>query len=499
MSIKRKFPAPLTVLMIVIVIAAIATQILPAGQYNKLYSKGDSSFYMQSNGGEMQLPFTQKTLDSLGIRIKIESFKNGDIQKPISIPGTYYKLHGNRQGPIDILQAPMKGIMGAMDIILIILMIGGFIGVFYQSGAIDKGLLYLSYKMKGRETWLIIIVTFSFILGGTTFGMDEESLAFYPLLVPVFLMAGYDLLVPLAVIYTGTRIGHLSSITNPFSTILASNSAGISWINGINGRILMLVVSSAVTLWFITRYAQKVKKDPSASLVYRVDGVVSSTFAAPASGEAIPKLERKTVWILVLFMSTFLAMVLGVVFFKWWAVEMGALFLTSSLILGLVLRMNEKLFIEKFIKGSESLLSVSFVVGFARGVTIILNDGGSSDTILYYSTQLIGSMPPAVFIVILMILYMFFTLFIASHTGLAVLTMPIMGSLGVVVGVPGEQVVNAYLYGVGIMNLITPVGLILPSLALVNVSYKAWLKFVFPLMLILTVICALFLIVGVLR
>jgi uncharacterized ion transporter superfamily protein YfcC len=160
--------------------------------------------------------------------------------------------------------------------------------------------------------------------------------------------------------------------------------------------------------------------------------------------------------------------------------------------------MSEKLFIEKFIKGAESLLGVSFVVGFARGVSIILNEGRISDTILYYSAQLTGSLPPALFIVILMLLYMLFTLFIASSSGMAVLTMPIMGSLGVVVGVPGEEVVNTYLYGMGIMGLITPVGLILPSLAIVNVSYKTWLKFVFPLMLILTVICALFLIAGVL-
>jgi uncharacterized ion transporter superfamily protein YfcC len=498
MSIKRAFPAPLTVLMIIIALAAIATWLLPAGQYNKLSIKEGRFFTVQSVAGEVQLPFAQKTLDSLGIRINFESFKNGDILKPVSIPGTYHKLPKNQQGPLDILEAPLKGILGAIDIILIILMIGGFIGIFYQSGAIEKGLIYVSAKMKGRETWLIIILTFLFVLGGSTFGMDEETLAFYPLLVPVFLLAGYDLLVPVAVIFMGTRIGHLSLITNPFSTIIASDSAGVNWINGLYGRTLMLLVSSVITIWYIIKYAQKIKMDPSASIVRRYDGSVQSSFAAITSMGNVTKVERKTVWILLLFMFTFLTMVFGVAFFDWWALEMSALFLGSSLILGFIMRMKEKLFIEKFLKGAESLLGVSFVVGFARGVSIILNEGRISDTILFYSAQLTGNLPPALFIVILMLLYMLFTLFIASHTGMAVLTMPVMGSLGVVTDVPVEEVVNAYLYGMGIMTLITPVGLILPSLAIVNVSYKAGLKFVFPLMLVLTVICALFLIVGVL-
>ena len=315
MFFKRTFPAPLTILMIIIVIAAIATWLLPAGQYNKLSNKEGNSFIVQSEIEEIQLPFAQKTLDSLGMHINLESFKNGDIQKPISIPGTYHKLPKNGQGPIEILEAPLKGILGAMDIILIVLMIGGFIGIFYQSGAIEKGLIHLSAKMKGRETWLIIILTFLFIICGSTFGMEEETLAFYPLLVPVFLLAGYDLLVPVAIIFMGTRIGELSSITNPFSTIIASNSAGVNWINGLHGRILMLLVSSAVTIWYIVKYAQKIKKDPTASLVYRYDGPVKPSFISITSTGTVTKLERKTIWILLLFMFTFLTMVLGVVFF----------------------------------------------------------------------------------------------------------------------------------------------------------------------------------------
>ena len=176
---------------------------------------------------------------------------------------------------------------------------------------------------------------------------------------------------------------------------------------------------------------------------------------------------------------------------------MSALFLASSILTALILRLKEKVFIGTFIKGAESLLGVAFIVGVARGVTIILNDGHISDTILYYSAKMASQVPSSVFIVIMLVLYMVFTLFISSSSGMAVVTMPIMGSLAIVAGVPGREIVNAYLYGMGIMNLISPTNLILPSLALVNVSYKAWIRFIMPLLALLFLICSLFLIIGV--
>jgi uncharacterized ion transporter superfamily protein YfcC len=140
----------------------------------------------------------------------------------------------------------LRGIYEAIEIILFLLMIGSFIKIFSASGAIEKGIVRLSYKMKGRETWLIIALSFLFIMGGSTYGMDAEAMAFYPILVPVFLAAGYDLLIPVAVIFLGTQIGQLSSVTNPFSTVIASNAAGVNWISGMAERVIMLFVSSVI-------------------------------------------------------------------------------------------------------------------------------------------------------------------------------------------------------------------------------------------------------------
>jgi len=493
----RKVPTPITVLMIVTVIAAIATWLLPAGQYNTLSYKGDDSFTINSNG-TIQLPFTQHTLDSLHILITIDKFKNGDIRKPVSIPGSYHHLPQNGQGIIDVLQAPIKGIYDTIDIILFILVIGGFVNVFYQTGAMEKGLIYLSHRMKGKEKWLIIILTFLFSFAGSSYGMAEEALAFYPLMVPLFLAAGYDLLIPVAVIFGGTALGTLSSFSDPFSTIIASNAAGVKWTDGFYGRLLMFVVSTAVMIIYIVRYANKTKKDPTASFVYRYDRDIKSPYSTlDVNTDTKMKLERKTSLLLLIFLFTFLIMIAGVIFLGWWLLEMSTLFLASSITIAVLVRMQEKLFIEKFIKGAESLLSVAFIVGIARGVTVILNQGYISGTILYYSAQFVSTMPPILFIVLLLILYNIFTLFISSSSGMAVVTMPIMGSLAIVANVPGREIVNAYLYGMGIMMFITPTGLILPSLALVNVSYKAWLRFIYPLMLILFLISALFLTIGV--
>ncbi|MGF2413014.1 YfcC family protein [Ferruginibacter sp.] len=498
MAAIKKVPSPITILMAVVIIGAIATWLVPAGKYSTLSANGEISFTVASADTAITVPFTQKTLDSLEIKITLEKFKTGAIRKPVSVPGTYQSLENNGQGFFEILKAPLRGITDSIDIILFILVIGGFMNIFNQSGAMIRGLKSLSYSMKGREAWLIIILTFLFSFAGSSYGMAEEALVFYPVMVPLFLAAGYDLLVPVAVIFAGTQLGTLSSFSNPFSAIIASNAAGVNWVDGIYERILMFVISTALTTWYIVRYANKVKKDPSASIVFKVDGPIKSLYPSiEKNSDTAAKLDTKTKLLLLLFLTTFLMMIGGVIFLEWWLLQMSALFLGSSILLAIILRINEKDFITQFVSGAADLLSVAFIVGVARGVTIVLNDGNISDSILFYSAKLTSGMPPALFIVILLGLYMLFTLFISSSSGMAVLTMPIIGALAIIVHVPGREIVNSYLFGMGIMGFITPTGLILPSLALANVSLKAWWKFIAPLLVLLILLCAAFLIAGI--
>jgi len=495
MSNKKSLPAPLTILMIVIVLAALSTWILPAGEYAKLQKDGQS-FLLTTDSSTASLPLTQKTLDSFTIHIQVQKFIDDDIKKPISVPGTFKKQKRNPQGFIEILQAPIKGIYDSIDIILFVLIIGGFMYVFNETGAMTKGISWLSHTMKGREPLLIAILTAIFAFLASSYGMAEEALIFYPILVPLFLAAGYDLLVPLAIIFGGTSLGGVPAFSNPFSTIIASNAAGINWMDGLTQRLVLWVLLTSLMIWYILRYAAKVKKDPTASLVHKIDGAVSPPFEIN-SQIAVTKLELKTKLLLFIYIATFLTMIGCVVFLKWWMTEMSALFLASSILIAIIGRVNEKTFVKEFIKGAENLLSVAFIIGVARGVTIVLNEGRISDSILFFTANLVQGMSPAIFILALMIFYVVFSLFIQSTSGMAVLTMPIIGALAIIVNIPGREIVNSYMYGMCIMSFIAPTGLILPNLAMVNVSYKTWIKFIMPLLIILAVVCAVALIIGI--
>ena len=497
MANKRSFPGPIPILMIVIILAAISTWLLPAGQYNKLSVSG-KTFTMVTDTNEIALPLIQKTLDSLGIQIKVQKFIDGAIRKPVSVPNSFTKQKRNQQGFINILQAPIKGIIDSIDIILFILIIGGFMFVFNETGAMIKGITWLAYTMKGREHWLIAILTSVFSFFAASYGMGEEALVFYPILVPLFLAAGYDLLVPLAIIFGGTSVGAIPAFSNPFSTIIASNAAGINWMDGLTERLVLWVIVTALLVWYILRYAAKIKKDPTASLVYKIDGEVKPLYEVNISSETTaPKPDWKTKLLLFIYIATFLTMIGGVVFLDWWTTEMSALFLGSAILIGVITRIKEKIFISEFIKGAQSLLSVAFIVGVARGVTIILNEGHISDSILYYTANMVQGIQPAFFILMLLLFYIIFSIFIQSTSGMAVLTMPIIGALAILVNVPGREIVNSYMYGMCLMSFLAPTGLILPSLAMVNISLKTWFKFIMPLLIMLTIICMVALLIGI--
>jgi uncharacterized ion transporter superfamily protein YfcC len=482
--------------MLVIVFGAALTWMVPAGRYDVLrYDQAHRTFLAQRATGEETLPAEQATVDRLGIQIQIEHFEKGNIRKPVSIPGTYHSVPANPQGIIAILKAPVLGAYEAIDVILFVLVIGGFIGVFQKTGAFDAGLNALVTRLRGREAWLIVIVTTLISLGGTTFGMAEETLAFYPLLVPVFLAAGYDVMVPVAVIFIGTCVGTMASTVNPFAIIIASNAAGISWTSGLSGRAIMWTLTTGVSIAYILRYARKVRLDPKQSLA-------TGHRHAPAKEPDVLKSKHELtpkMWLLLaVFASTFAIMIFGVSRLDWWFPEMTALFFAAALVVGIIDRPGEKVFTETFIAGAQNLLGVGLIIGIARGATLILDKGEISGTILHYLSGRVEHVPGVAFIVALFFVYTVLSIFIQSSSGMAVLTMPIMSALASVAGVSREDIVNAYCYGQGVMAFIAPTGLVLPSLAMVNVRFDKWLRFIWPLMALLAALAIIFLATGVL-
>ncbi|WP_341227602.1 YfcC family protein [uncultured Arcticibacterium sp.] len=491
-----KFPTAHTVLFIIAALVALLTWVLPSGEYDRLSYSEEANEFLRTGKSEGKFPASQETLDEFGIKIPLENFTSGSIWKPIGIPGTYHKTVSKPQGFLAFFQAPLKGIIESIDIILFVLILGGMIGVVHSTHAFDSGVASLSNLLKGKEFWLIIIVTCLMAAGGTTFGLSEETIAFYPILVPVFLAAGYDAIVALSCIFIGSSIGGLGGTTNPFSVIIASDAAGINWLLGVNGRLIMLISGTLICLWYILRYAKRVKGNPELSVIYDQKEEIEAAFLNK-KGREIKHLTLKQKIILVIFTSCFVLMIYGVSSLDWWFLEMTTIFFVGAVLIGIVGQVGEKKFVRAFVSGANDLLSVALIIGIARGITVLMENGQVSDTLLDAGSGLVSDMPKGVFINMLYFVYMGLSLFIPSSSGMAVLTMPIFAPLADVVGIGREMIVNTYIYGQGLLAFINPTSMILASLTMINVGFNKWLKFVWPLVLILALLSMLFLTAGV--
>ncbi len=494
---KLKFPTAQTILIIIAGLVALLTWVVPAGKFDSLsYNAADKTFTRTSLETTTPLPSTQQTLDQLQIKIPIEKFTSGAIYKPIGIPNTYQHLASKPQGFAAFAQSPIKGIIAAADIIFLVLIIGGLIGIMNLTGAFDAGIAWLAKALKGREFILIILVTCLVALGGTTFGLAEETIAFFPILIPVFIAAKYDAMVGLACIFLGSCIGTMCSTTNPFSTIIASDAAGINWTTGLNGRFIMLLIVLIISIWYILRYAKRVKNDPNKSVIFDQKEQIEALFHSDTTNKNLQLTNRLRLIILV-FSLSFVIMIIGVSKLDWWFVEMTATFLVGAIIIGFIGKIKESHFVEAFSNGAGDLLGVAFIIGIARGVSVLMDDGLISDTLLYHASTITEGMNKGIFVNAMLYIYAGLSFFIPSSSGMAVLTMPVMSPLADTVGIGREIIVNTYQYGMGLFSFINPTALILPSLAIVKIGFDKWLKFIMPLFIALVVVTMVVLTISV--
>ena len=487
MKKKLTFPTAFTVLFIVLILAAGLTYLVNAGAYAKLVYDMDNQFFIETfpDGTTRELEGTQKTLDELGVSSDIAKFQEGSINKPIAVPGTYEKVKANPQGIRELLLAPIQGVYDSIGIILFVFIIGGVIGIINESGAINAGIAALSRATKGHEYMLIVFVTFLIALGGTTFGLAEETIAFYPILMPVYLAAGYDAIVCIAAIYMGSSIGSMFSTTNPFSVVIGSNAAGINFTQGVSFRLIGLVVGFIITTLYIVRYANRISKNPEKSLVYELRDEMNAHFKKESMEV---EFTPRRITILIIFILSFVVMIYGVANLGWWFEEMTALFLVSGVIIGIIAGMGEKIFVNTFITGAADLLGVGLVIGIARSINIILENGFVSDSILYSLSTMVSGMNRNTFVILMMFVFVILGFFIASSSGLATLAIPIMAPLADAVNVPRDVIITACIFGQGLITFITPTGLILASLEMVHVTYNKWLCFVLPLLALITIL-----------
>ncbi len=457
---KRKpltFPTAFTILFGLIIVVAALTWIVPAGQYQREI--------------------------------------NVALDREVPVAGTYAVTDPNPQGIADVLMAPIAGLYdpatgqaNAIDVAVFVLVIGGFIGVITESGAINAGIGGAMVALEGREKWLIPVLMAVFAFGGTTYGMAEETLAFYPLLIPIMLAARYDAVTAVAIILLGAGVGVLGSTVNAFATVIASDAAGVPFTRGMTLRFVILGLCWLVAVIYVMRYAEKVRQDPTKSLVYDMKATNEAHFLAEHQGEKAEfTLTHKIV--LLVFALTFVVMIWGVLAGGWWMGEMSALFLASAILVGFIVRPGEKEFVDSFVNGARDLLGVALIIGLARGIVVVMDAGHITDTILHWAEVSVGGLGKVAFINVMYWLQVAMSFFVPSSSGLAVLSMPIMAPVADFAGVGRDLVVTAYQSANGLVNLINPTfAVVMGALAIGRVPYERWLRFMWPLLVVLTII-----------
>jgi uncharacterized ion transporter superfamily protein YfcC len=468
-------PSAYTILFALIVVAAIATWIIPAGTYN-LNAQGEP------------IPGTYHEVPGKPARILVDS-----LTAPIN------GLYGIEDAKGNINYYNSGTLFGAIDIALFILVIGGFLGVTMKTGAIQAGIGSLVRRMEGRERLMIPALMCVFALGGTTYGMAEESLAFYALVITVMIAAGYDALTGAAVVLLGCGVGVLGSTINPFATGIASGIAGIPISEGLLGRLVILLVALPIGVYFVLRYAGRVKEDPSRSVVYDMKAENEARFRAESDAGTVALTGTHKV-ILAVFALAFVVMIYGVIPWEdlgiplptwwWWFPEMTASFLLFAIVIGLIGRMREAELTSTFVDGARDLLGVALIIGIARGITVIMNNGQITDTVLHWVERALGDTGEAAFAVVMFLLFLPLSFLIPSSSGLATVAMPITSPLAGFVGLPESLVVTAYQSASGVMNLFIPTSaVVMGGLAIARVPYGTYLRWVWPLLAVLTVLC----------
>jgi uncharacterized ion transporter superfamily protein YfcC len=467
-------PSAYTILFALIVVAAIATWIIPAGTYD-----------LDADGAPV--PGTYHEVEQKPSRILVDS-----ITAPIN------GMYGIEDEAGNINYYNSGSLFGAIDVALFIIVIGGFLGVTMRTGAIQAGIGTLVRRLEGKERLMIPALMVVFALGGTSYGMAEESLAFYALVITVLIAAGYDALTGAAVVLLGCGIGTLGSTVNPFATGIASGFAGVSISDGLVGRLVILIVGLAIGIWFVLRYADRVRADPSRSVVFDRKAENEERFRG-ASADGAVELTGQHKLILVVFGLAFLVMMYGVIPWEdlgvplptlwWWFPEMTGSFLLFAIVIGLIGRLGEGAFTDTFIDGARDLLGVALIIGIARGITVIMNNGEITDTVLHWAELALGDVGETAFAIVMFLLFLPLSFLIPSSSGLATVAMPIMAPLAGFVDVPAELVVTAYQSASGLMNLFIPTSaVVMGGLAIARVPYDRYLRWVWPLLAALAVL-----------
>ncbi|MEU5895483.1 YfcC family protein [Streptomyces venezuelae] len=493
---KFTFPSALTVLAVVTVAVWLLAFLVPSGQYdrNKSGAPVEGSYHRVDSG--------QSFVDRL----------NDLFLSPVN------GLYGIQDEKTSLVAPDNTGsLYGSAGVVLFVLAIGAFITVVFATGALDRGIGRLAHRLRERGALLIAGVMVVFSLLGTVEGFAEETLGFYGLIVPLMLALGYDRMTAVGVIILGAGVGVLCSTVNPFATGVASSAAGISLGDGIVLRSAMWIVLTGVTVAYVIRYAQRVRRDPERSLSGFLPGDRDrdqDRERASDDASEVPELTGLHQAVLVTTGLVFAFMIFSVVPWSsaltgkadatpygfelgWSFPQLAALFLGAAVLVGLVARMGEQRLSSTIIQGAADFVSPALVILLARGVTTIMNNSRITDTVLHSIEGVVKGTSSGLFAVIVFLVNLPLAFLIPSTSGHATLAMPILAPLADFAGVPRAVVVTAWQAASGWMNLWVPTTAVtIGGVALAKVGYDKYLRFVWPLLAVLAVLICGFVALG---
>ena len=442
----------------------------------------------------------------------------------------------------DFCTAPILGFADALPVCLFVMILGGFLGMMTETGALDNGIAVLVQKLKGNEIMLIPVLMLIFSLGGTTYGMCEETVPFYALLAATMMAAGFDPMVGAATVLLGAGCGCLGSTVNPFAV-----GAAVDALTGVDIAVnqsiiiglgaVLWIVTTAMSIVFVMSYAKKVKADKGSTILSMQELKDAEEAHGKAASEVHKevKLTGRQKGVLIAFAFTFVVMIVGFIpladlnegvanFFdagavydadgntvvqgwsalitglpigQWYFDEASTWFFLMAILIGIIGGLSEKQIVNTFITGAADMMSVVLVIALARGISVLMANTGLDVYVLDAAANALAGLSGVIFAPMSFLVYFGLSFLIPSTSGMATVSMPIMGPLAVNLGFSPEVMVMIFSAAIGVVNLFTPTsGAIMGGLALAKIEWTTWLKFALKLIVALSVVCAIILTVA---
>ncbi len=473
---KKAMPDAFIILFFVVLIAALSTHFIPAGKFDVIVNAETGKTLLQADSFQIVDDYDGVPLFAEGGDI---GFLNFAFEGMVS---------GDKWG-------------SAIGVMMFIILTGGAFGIIMQTRAVDNGILALIDRTKRFEQAFIPILFTLFSFGGAVFGMGEEAIAFCIVLFPLMRAIGYDGITTVLVTYVATQIGFAASWMNPFSVAIAQGIAGLPLMSALEFRVVMWCVFTLMGIVFTMRYAMKIKQNPTLSPSFYSDkevhkGISSKATFATADGLLLTTFLFGIIWV-----------IWGVVARGYYIPEIASQFFTLGCAVGIIAVMTKRLTVNEvadaFKCGAKELLPAAMIVGMAKGIVLILGGDQASEpsvlnTILYYAGQTLAELPQSISAVCMFVFQSIFNFFIASGSGQAALTMPIMAPLSDIIGLSRQIAVLAFQLGDGLTNIIIPTSAaLIGCLGVTNVDWLVWAKFVWRFMVMLMTLAMSFIVSAV--